>query len=123
VEFRFVYGAESFEETVAFWAVDMGLERVAGWDRAPDDRGAIFAFASGLVEVLARSASRPGLTGCGGVSLLVEVDDVDAWFRRLEEVGAPLTAAPRDRPWGHRDISVSDPNGLRVTLFQKTGGG
>ena len=119
MEFRFAYVADSFEETVAFWAVDMGLERVDGWDRAPDDRGAIFAFAAGLVEVLGPGAG-PGFGGCGGVSLIVEVEDVDYWFRRLEEVGAALTASPRDRPWGHRDLTVTDPNGLRVTLFQKT---
>ena len=118
-EFRFVYSTDLYEETLAFWLVDIGLERVGGWDRAPDDRGAIFALASGLVEVLTPGGG-PSFGRCGGMKLLAEVEDSDAWWRELEERGAPVTSKPQDRPWGHRDFSVTDPNGLSVVFFQVT---
>lgn len=119
-EFRFVYSTQHFDETVAFWLVDIGLDRVSGWDRAPDDRGAIFALGSGSIEVLT-PGSGPTFGGCGGMYVLSEVDDVDAWWEELEARGAPVTSRPQDRPWGHRDFSVTDPNGLRVGFFQVTG--
>ena len=119
-QFRFVYATDRYEETVAFWLVDIGLDRVSGWDRAPDDRGAIFALGSGLVEVLT-PGSGPSFGGCGGMKLLAEVEDADAWWDELEMRGAPVTSRPKDRPWGHRDFSVTDPNGLTVVFFATTG--
>ena len=45
--------------------------------------------------------------------LFVEVDDVDAHFRRAREAGAVIIAAPEDQPYGHRTYRTLDPEGHR----------
>jgi uncharacterized glyoxalase superfamily protein PhnB len=45
--------------------------------------------------------------------LFVEVDDVDAHFRRAQEAGAVIIAAPEDQPYGHRTYRTLDPEGHR----------
>ena len=52
---------------------------------------------------------RPGSRG--------EVDDVDAWHRRVFASGHPVFEPLQERPWGLRDFRIVDPDGyyLRVT--------
>jgi hypothetical protein len=33
-QFRFLYHTSKFDETVAFWAEQVGLDKVGGWGRA-----------------------------------------------------------------------------------------
>ena len=49
--------------------------------------------------------------------MLIEVDDVDGWHTRLKEKGLEMDQPPTDQPWGHRDLALEDPNGLRLVLF------
>ena len=37
--------------------------------------------------------------------------DVDAMFERAESLGVTVLQRPDDRPWGHRDFMVADPDG------------
>jgi lactoylglutathione lyase len=47
------------------------------------------------------------------------VDDVDAWSQRFRDAGVPILSGPVDRPWGHRTLHVSDPDGHVVELAQE----
>ena len=46
------------------------------------------------------------------------VDDVDAHARQLAERGAAIISPPTDRPWGHRTVHLTDPDGFVVELAQ-----
>ena len=48
----------------------------------------------------------------------VEVDDVDTLHREFSERGAPCTA-PRDQPYGMREILVTAPEGHRIMFAQE----
>ena len=37
--------------------------------------------------------------------------DVDLLFERAESLGVKVLQRPDDRPWGHRDFMVADPDG------------
>jgi uncharacterized glyoxalase superfamily protein PhnB len=39
------------------------------------------------------------------------VEDVDAWYRRAVEAGAPSLSRPSEQPYGDRVASVTDPSG------------
>ena len=52
-QFRFAYFTPKYEETVAFYRQGLELPTIEAWDRTPDDRGTLFAAASGVIEVLA----------------------------------------------------------------------
>jgi lactoylglutathione lyase len=50
--------------------------------------------------------------------LVFLVDDVDSQASRLAARGATVISPPTDRPWGHRTLHVTDPDGFVVELAQ-----
>jgi lactoylglutathione lyase len=46
------------------------------------------------------------------------VDDVDSQASLLAARGATVISPPTDRPWGHRTVHVTDPDGFVVELAQ-----
>ena len=50
----------------------------------------------------------PALTA----ALYVWIPDVDAAYARALEAGATSQSAPEDKPYGHRNAGVTDPNGI-----------
>jgi catechol 2,3-dioxygenase-like lactoylglutathione lyase family enzyme len=118
-EFRFAYHAEDYEGTVRFYEDDLGLEVVGQWDRGPDDKGPLFGAASGIIEIL--TIPNGGRTVPPRGALVIEVEDVDAWHSRLRHAGLAIEQTPKDESWGHRDLILTDPNGLRLVLFSPIG--
>jgi catechol 2,3-dioxygenase-like lactoylglutathione lyase family enzyme len=114
-QFRVVWHPRHYEVAVGFYRDTLGLPLVGGWDRGEDDRGALLGAASGIVELLKLPEGQEYVAPAG-VSLLVEVDDVDAFHAQLTAHGLKAPA-PEDRPWGARQFSVQDPDGVTVTLF------
>jgi catechol 2,3-dioxygenase-like lactoylglutathione lyase family enzyme len=117
-QFRFVFTAQDFDRATAFYRDTLGLAVSASWDE--HGRGIIFvATGTGQIEIFeyVDAGSAPVPTG---MKLAWEVDDVDAEFARLSAAGVPILEAPTDRPWGHRNITIADPDGIVVTLFTVT---
>ena len=52
-----------------------------------------------------------------GIEIVLEVDDVDAIYARVQREKWTIADALAQRPWGLRDFRVLDPNGfyIRVT--------
>jgi PhnB protein len=44
-------------------------------------------------------------------ALYLWVDDVDATFQKALDAGGTVESAPEDKPYGHRNAGVIDPNG------------
>jgi catechol 2,3-dioxygenase-like lactoylglutathione lyase family enzyme len=51
-EFRFVFYARDYENTVGFYRDGLGLPIVGGWDRGIGDRGTLFSAAGGIIEAI-----------------------------------------------------------------------
>ena len=62
--------------------------------------------------------SAPEAGGPDGEVVFV-VEDVDAWVERLDTNGIEVLSGPTDRPWGHRTVHLTDPDGLIVELAQE----
>jgi len=45
-----------------------------------------------------------------GMFFTIEVDNVDAIFKRVKAMGIPIAIALRDEPWGDRHFAVVDPD-------------
>jgi catechol 2,3-dioxygenase-like lactoylglutathione lyase family enzyme len=128
-EFRYVYYADAYDDSVAFYRDVLGAEQVDGWDGGRDNRGSIFAVGGGFIEVIAvpppewlgeLGQPRDALRGRADAGwLLIEVDDVDAFQDRLRERGANIVESPRDLSWGHRDFGVREPGGLTLYFFSR----
>jgi glyoxylase I family protein len=66
---------------------------------------------------------KPWQIGAHGIEMNLEVDDVDAWTRRLREAGIQIDQGPSDMPWGARHAFFQDPDGYRLSIFTPTAAG
>jgi len=119
-EFRFIFRAKDYEASLAFYRGGLGLPVVGSWDRGPAERGMLFQAASGIIEVLALAPGRE-YTPPHGMEVAYEVDDVDEWYRRVQEKGLPIRGELADKPWDHRAFSLTDPDGIKVILYSIIG--
>ena len=46
-----------------------------------------------------------------------EVEDVDAVYDCLVQVGLTFLTSPTDEPWGWREARLTDPTGNKLCLF------
>lgn len=58
---------------------------------------------------------KPAFTG-KGTYLTIEVDDVDAEYRRIKALGLPIPIELRNEPWGDRHFAIVDPNGIGIDI-------
>jgi catechol 2,3-dioxygenase-like lactoylglutathione lyase family enzyme len=126
-QFRFSYFTSEYEATVAFYRDGLGLPILESWDRNPDDRGTLFAAASGVIEVLARpSGAEPAhlwdRRHPQGAFMVIEVEDVDAEYRRAVDRRLSIRQELADQEWGHRGFCLVEPNGLVLYLFGEIAG-
>jgi catechol 2,3-dioxygenase-like lactoylglutathione lyase family enzyme len=112
-EFRFVFTAADYDTTVAFYTEKMGLPVLRSWD--DHGRGTIISAAGeGQIEFFAGDESAETLSGA---ALAWEVEDIDDQYSRLVTAGVEFKQPPADQPWGHRNATLSAPQGLNITLF------
>lgn len=55
-----------------------------------------------------------------GVYLTIEVDEVDALYQKLKEMGITIVIDIRNEPWGDRHFAIKDPNGIGIDLVKYT---
>ena len=122
-EFRFAYFATDYDRTIAFYREGLELPVLESWDRDAEDRGTLFAAASGVIEVLARPKqgvpsgpwdTRPPQ----GAFMVIEVEDPEAWYSKAVARKLPILQPLKDQPWGHRSFCVTEPNGLVLCFFR-----
>jgi catechol 2,3-dioxygenase-like lactoylglutathione lyase family enzyme len=54
-----------------------------------------------------------------GVHLFQWVRDVDSYYKEVRRRGAVIAVEPEDRPYGVRDFTVRDPNGVSIIFGQE----
>lgn len=81
------------------------------------DQGWIVTLASGQPGPVQVSIASEGGGGAPVPDMSIEVDDVDAVFARAETLGAEITYAMRDEPWGVRRFFVKDPTGRVLNIL------
>ena len=96
-----VKAAASFYRNVLGFTWDFGDERYAVVWR---DNSAIH---------FVRGSGAPS-----GVHLFQWIRDVDAYFSEVVERGAAVTSEPSDQPYGVREFSVNDLNGVGIFFGQ-----
>ena len=53
----------------------------------------------------------------GSVVIEFQVDDVDAEYRRLQDLDVEIIAPPTTHPWGRRAMQFLDPDGNVITFY------
>jgi len=115
-QFRFMFTARDYGASVAFYRDDLGLPLDHDWDYGPSDAGSVFHAGAAMVEIF---SAAPGVEvpRPQGVSMLIQVEDVDAFYRRAQERGLKVLLEPTTFPWGQRVLRLEDPDGIVVALF------
>ncbi|HJP64688.1 MAG TPA: VOC family protein [Actinomycetota bacterium] len=110
---------DDLERAVAFYQDRLGLELKLRGDGYVEfvTEGTKFGLfeRSKVPELIGREARAPGPDG----EVLFIVGDVDGEDRRLRSAGVSILSGPVDRPWGHRTVHVTDPDGHVVELAQE----
>jgi predicted enzyme related to lactoylglutathione lyase len=103
-----------FERSLRFYAESLGLHVYREWSSGSTRRGVVFFLGGGFLEL---SGSSP--TGTSeSASLWLQVRDVDAAGRDLDEAGVDIIELPTDKPWGLREMQVRDPDGLKIVIVE-----
>jgi catechol 2,3-dioxygenase-like lactoylglutathione lyase family enzyme len=123
-QFRFSYFTRDYDTTVSFYSDDLELPVVESWNRSADDRGTLFAAASGIIEVIFRPDNPTSFHGWDdrppqGAFMAIEVPDVEYAYRRATERHLSIREELTIQPWGHRSFCLRDPNGLVIYVFSE----
>jgi predicted enzyme related to lactoylglutathione lyase len=102
-----------FERSFRFYAESLGLHVYREWDSG-STRGVVFFLGGGFLELSASSPTGPSES----VGLWLQVRDVDAAGRELEEAAVDIIELPTDKPWGLREMQIRDPDGLRIVIVE-----
>src|ERR687893_1088831 len=96
-----------FERSFRFYAESLGLHVYREWG-SEATRGVVFFLGGGFLELSGSSRTSAN----ENVSLWLQVRDVNAVGRELEEAGVEVFEPPTDKPWGLREKRIRDPDGL-----------
>ena len=102
-----------FERSFRFYAESLGLHVYRQWS-SESTRGVVFFLGGGFLEL--SGSSRTAASESAG--LWLQVRDVDAAGRDLEEVGVDIIEVPTEKPWGLREMQVRDPDGLSIVIIE-----
>jgi catechol 2,3-dioxygenase-like lactoylglutathione lyase family enzyme len=102
-----------FDESRTFYGDFLGM-------RMAMDLGFIVTYVSQSNETAQVSITRPDgePTPPNGMSLSIEVEDVDELYRGASERGLEIVYPLTDEPWGVRRFFVRDPNGVVVNILK-----
>jgi catechol 2,3-dioxygenase-like lactoylglutathione lyase family enzyme len=121
-QFRFSYFTRDYEATISFYRDDLELPVVESWARSAEDRGTLFAAASGIIEVVFRPDNPESFHGWDdrppqGAFIAIELPDVEQAYRRATERHLSIQQELTTQSWGHRSFCLREPNGLIIYMF------
>ena len=102
--------AGSVDDLRTFYSELFGLETVM-------DQGWIATLASAETAPAQISIATQGGSGTPVPDLSIEVDDVDAVYKRAQSLGYTIDYELTDEPWGVRRFYVLDPTGKRLNVL------
>jgi catechol 2,3-dioxygenase-like lactoylglutathione lyase family enzyme len=110
-ECRLILVPADLERTRRFYADAVGLDVVATFD---DDSGMLLRLNGGATLELLREPFGPTSPGA---RFALETASLEACRQRLLQAGVDCPE-PARQPWGHRTMTVADPDGNAITFFQ-----
>ncbi len=120
-ELRLALTVEDFDKAVAFYRDTLGLPVEATWDN--HGKGIVLSAGRATIELLSTEHAayldqiEVGRPAPSPVRLALQVSDSDSTAARLTTAGGTQLADPVATPWGDRNVRLTDPNGIQLTLF------
>lgn len=124
-ELRVAVTASDHEAAVAFYRDALGLPQLADWT-SPDGKVVVLDGGRATLELIDEAQAgyidriEVGRRVAGQVRIALEVDDSATVAERARMNGAVLLGTdPVETPWGDRNVRLSAPADLQLTLFTK----
>jgi len=114
-----------FQRSVDFYCNGLGIEPAARWNNA-QGQALVLDLGHATLELFDESQAETvdnievGVRLSGQVRFALQVPDLDSAVERLVAHGATLLHPPVLTPWGDRNARLQDPDGMHITLFQKS---
>ena len=109
-----------YQEMITFYRDGLGMSVMEEW-QLPGNSGALLSAGEALPDVSVEVLADEHYAGPEGppenLELNIRVADPDAWHATLQAAGLPIAAPLQDRPWGHRNFGVVDPDGLKIWFY------
>lgn len=115
-QFRVMFSPLDYDASVKFYRDGLALPVDHDWDYGVGDKGTVFIAGGGMVELLGMAPDAVYIQP-QGMSLLIQVEDVDGFYEQVKARGLKIYQEPANYPWGHRIFRVKDPDGVVVSLF------
>ena len=113
---RVILRPADFEVSRRFYLDVLGLKIYREYGVDGRVTGIVLFAGGGFIELASVGGGMP--EAATGLSLWLQVDDVDAEHARLSEAGATITIPPATMPWGLREMWLEDPDGVRIAVVQ-----
>lgn len=94
-------------KSLDFYRTVFGLEIVNDFGANKELTGGIFLQAD---ELWRRFIERDVEYGNNDTELYFEEDDMDAFLKKLESIGADYVHVPKEHDWGQRTVRIYDPD-------------
>ena len=125
MELRVALTTDDFERMVSFYCDGLGLKPAQVW---PDDQGRALVLDMGkaTLEVFDEMQAQTidqievGRRNSGQIRFALQVPDLNAAMQRLLAHGATLVHPAVVTPWGDHNVRLQDPDGMQITLYQKS---
>lgn len=111
---RTLVHAPDLAATVRWYRDVLGLRVAREYGHSGQVTGVVFFLGGGHLEVVSAS----GVVRSPGVTLWLQVPDVDAEHERLVAAGAPVVRPPKDEPWGLRELWIDGPDEASIVLVE-----
>lgn len=111
---RTLVHAPDLAATVRWYCEVLGLRVAREYGHGGEVTGVVLFLGGGFLEVVASS----GVVSSHGVTLWLQVPDVDSEYRRLAAAGATIVRRPRTEPWGLRECWIDAPDATSIVLVE-----
>lgn len=110
---RVLLRPSDMDRSITFYERRLGLVRYREWGDRPH-RGIVYFLGGGFLELTEGGGAAPP----AGVRLWLQVADAHAARDELAAAGVDIVAEPERKPWGLIELTVEDPDGLRLVLIE-----
>ncbi len=118
---RLIFVTKKYAATMAFYRDGLELPIVETWNHGLQERGVEFQAGFGSIQFTALAPESGYTLGLSsnqqGVSIGIEVADIEAWYRRACENELEISQELSSFPWGERGFTLVDPNGIGVYIY------
>ena len=124
-ELRVALTTRDYDRLVNFYCAGLGIEPAQIWNNG-QGKALILNMGNATLEIFDETQAETidqievGQRVSGQIRFALQVPDLKTAMQRLLAHGATLVHPPVITPWGDYNVRLQDPDGVQITLFQRT---